>query len=195
MLASAYRCLLPVCLLCVCAGPAAAEDDAKTRDVEIDSFQLAVPESWKEVELTPAQQRFRRAQFEIPPAKGDEEPGELVIYYFGPQGGGGVDANVQRWVGQFDPSGREAKVTTGDSEQGKYVFVDVTGTYNKPIGPPIRQQTKPMPGARMLGVILNVGKGGNYFFKLTGPEKTVAQAAGNLRASFGARVDDEKDYE
>ena len=193
MLGSRFSFLWAAILVCTITGLAVGADDApKTKAVEIDSFTLNLPESWKQTDVT---SQFRKAQFEIPAVEDDPEPAELVVYYFGPQGGGGVEANVQRWVGQFDPDGREVKATTGESEQGKYVVVDVTGTYNKPIGPPIRQQTKPMPGARMLGVILHVAKGGNYFFKLTGPEKTVAQAADAFRASFGAKADDEKEYE
>ena len=74
------------------------------------------------------------------------------------------------------------------------MLVDVTGTYNKPIGPPIQQKTKAMPAARMLGVILAVEKKGNYFLKVTGPQKTVSAAAKAFRNSFGAAASKEKEY-
>ncbi len=195
MLVSNRQLLLAAGVFCAGSGFLVADDTVKTRSVEVDSFTLNVPENWKQTKPTPIQARFRKAQFEIPAAEGDSEPGELVVFYFGAQGGGGVDANIQRWVGQFDASGRKSKVTTGESELGKYVFVDITGTYNKSVGPPIRQQTKAMPGSRMLSVILRVAQGGNYFVRLTGPEQTVTDAADALRASFGADAKKEKDYE
>jgi len=195
MLVSSCRLFFCGCLILFAAPFLAADDAPATRSVEIDSFELSIPETWKQTQPSPAQRRFRKAQFEIPQADGDADPAELVIYHFGPQGGGGVDANLQRWIGQFDASGRKAKKTSGESPLGEYVLVDIAGTYNKPIGPPIRQQTQPMPGARMLGVILHAKKGGNYFFKLTGAEKTVTGAVDGFRASFGAKADSEQDYE
>ena len=184
---------IPACLI-LAAQLAPADEASQTQTVEIDSFKLTVPETWKATEPTPAQRQFRKAQFEIPAVEGDSEPAELVIFYFGPQGGGGVGPNIERWVGQFDAKGRKAKITTGDSDQGKYVFVDISGTYNKPIGPPIQQKTEAMPGARMLGVILEVGDDGSYFFKLAGPERTVTAAATDLRNSIGAKAENEREY-
>ena len=32
---------------------------------------------------------------------GDAEPGEVAVFYFGPGQGGGVQANIDRWIGQF----------------------------------------------------------------------------------------------
>lgn len=170
---------------------AAGADDKKseTREVKIDDIALIVPSHWKEQEPS---SRLRKAQFEIPQVEGDSDPAELVVSFF-EGSGGGIDANVQRWVNQFQSKERTAKLTEGTSKQGKYAFAEIAGTYNKPVGPPIRQQTKPMPGARMLGVILTVEGKGNYFLKLTGPEKTVAAAADAFRASFGADAKSEKE--
>ena len=85
-------------------------------------------------------------------------------------------------------------MASGTCKQGPYYVAEVTGTYNKPIGPPIRQQTKPTPGSRMVAVILMVKGKGNYFLKLTGAEKTITAVNKVLRTSFGASVDKEKDY-
>ena len=85
-------------------------------------------------------------------------------------------------------------MASGTCKQGPYYVAEVTGTYNKPIGPPIRQQTKPTPGSRMVAVILMVKGKGNYFLKLTGSDKTVAQATSALRKSFEANKSKEKVY-
>ena len=45
----------------------------------------------------------------------------------------------------------------------------------------------------MINVMLMVEDQGSYFFKLAGPEKTVSAAATDLRTSFGAKADDEKE--
>jgi gluconolactonase len=167
-----------------------AADDAKTKQVEAGTLKLTVPEAWKQ---GPRGRPFRQAEFEIPPADGDKEPGEYVVYHFGAGGGGGVQANIDRWIGQFRSEGRKVKVFTGTSPNGKYTLIDLTGTYNKPIGPPIQMKTQPLPGARMLGVVLQTEKDGDYFLKFTGPEKTVTAAGDDFRASFGGKAKDEKE--
>ncbi len=176
-------------ILSLTATTASADD--KTTEVKIKSVTLTVPAAWKK---TKPANNLRNAQFEVPVAKGDSEPGVFYVSYFG-GGGGGVDANIGRWVSQFGSVDRKANVTQGESPQGKYVFVEITGTFNKPIGPPIRRQTKPAPGYSMLGVILTVPDKGNYFLKMTGPDKTVAAAAKALRASFGAVKEKETAYD
>jgi gluconolactonase len=47
----------------------------------------------------------------------------------------------------------------------------------------------------MIGVILSVENKGNYFLKLTGPDKTVAEAADDVRLMIGGDVKQEKPYE
>jgi gluconolactonase len=178
------------------ASTAVADDKEKDADkkpvaVKIKDITLTVPADWKRER---ASNRLRLAQFVIPVAKDDKETGELVVYSFG-GGGGGVDANIKRWISQFANEGRKAEVTKGTSAQGKYVVADISGTYNKPIGPPIRRQTKPTPGYRMLAVILTIEGKGNYFLKLTAPAKTAAAAEKALRASFGADKKKESEYE
>lgn len=184
----------PLVVLAVSIAPLAAADEAKketkVRAVKVEDLTLAVPEAW--VQKPPAN-RLRLAQFDIPNADGDKEPTELVISSFG-GGGGGAQANVDRWIQQFQPKERTAKVTTGTSPQGEYIFVDVSGTYKKPIGPPIAGKFEDLPDARMLGVILNIKGKGNYFLKLAGPRKTVSASADALRTTFGGVEKDEKEF-
>jgi gluconolactonase len=163
-------------------------DDAKTHEVAVESIKLQVPESWKSEKPTSS---LRKAQFAIPAVEGDKEGAELAIF---PPLGGTPEANIVRWIGQFEADGREVKMTKGESEQGTYIFVDATGTYKKPVGPPIAQKTTPMAGYRMYGVIFTAKEGGNYFFKLTGPDKTVEAQKDALRTSFGGKAADEQEY-
>lgn len=175
--------------LAVLFTPSLFAEDAKTTEVEVKGIKLTVPEGWKQKDVT----GFRAAQFEIPAAEGDKDAGELVVFHFGPNGGGGVQANIDRWVKQFDAEERKLKISDGESKQGKYTLVELTGTWNKSIGPPVAMKTVKMPGARFIGVILHSEKSGDFFLRLTGPDKTVATTAKAYRASFGADAEKEKE--
>ena len=175
-----WNFVLSICLVALLVQDVNAEE-AKTKKVKLQDIQLEVPVSWKQQQPT---SRLRAGQFQLPAVASDKDGAELVVYFFG-GAGGGVNANLQRWIGQFAAQGRKVKITSGKSAQGPYYLAEVTGTYNKPIGPPIRQQTKATPGSRMVAVILMVKGKGNYFLKLTGPDKTVAAATDPLREGFG----------
>jgi gluconolactonase len=168
----------------VCAVSAAQE----TTDVTVDKLKFTVPRAWKQEEPSNS---LRLAQFKIPAVKGDAEPAELVV---SPPIGGTARQNIERWIAQFEPAGRTSKMTKGTSPQGEYLFVELSGTFKKPDGPPILGRSKPAPGYRMYGVILTVKGGGNYFLKLTGPDKTVAAQSEALRTAFGAKAGDETEY-
>ena len=156
----------------------------KTKKVVAKDIILNVPTSWKQ---SPASNNLRTAQFAIPKVEGDKDDAELVVYFFG-GAGGGVNANLERWSGQFQPGGKKQKIYKGQSKQGEYYLLDITGVYNKPIGPPINRQTNPTPGYQMMAVVLMIKDKGNYFLKLTGPQKTVAAAAQALRVAIDADV-------
>lgn len=170
------------------AETADAATEEETYEVKARDVTLQIPKSWKQEE---AGNSMRLAQITIDPVEGDSEGAELVLS--GPFGGG-VAQNAQRWVGQFASEGREIKMTQGEAPQGTYVVVDLSGTYNKTIGPPILRKSEPTPGYRMVGVILSKTDGGDYFLKLTGPEKTVDSIAKRLRKTFGGDADEEKPY-
>ena len=163
----------------------------KTEEVKIKGITLAVPADWKQEK---AANSLRLAQFKIGPAEGDKEPAELVVSSFD-GGGGGVDPNLKRWINQFEANGRKSKTTSGESAQGTYYLSDLTGTYKKPDGPPVAGKTKPVPGSRSIGVILEAPDKNIYFLKLTGPEKTVTAAADGFRQSFGGNAEKETAYE
>jgi gluconolactonase len=176
-----------IVLVLVSSTVSFAVDELK--DAKVGDITLKTPANWKQSEPT---SNLRLAQFEIPAAEGDKESAELAIFSFG--GGGGVQANIDRWVDQFNADGRKSKVTSGKSAIGEYVIADVTGTYKKPVGPPVLRKTEAMPGARMLAVILAVEGKGNYFLKLTGENATVSAAAEAFRSSFGGKEADEKAF-
>jgi hypothetical protein len=120
---------------------------------------------------------MRAATYIIPAAKGDSEGAECAVF---PNLGGGVEANITRWIGQFEK-------VEGTPNQKKEMInglpvttVDVSGTF-KGGGPMMGQSGGPKSGYRLLGAIVE-GPEGDIFFKLTGPAKTVAAAQSEFQA-------------
>jgi gluconolactonase len=162
---------------------------ANTKKVKAKDLSLTVPETWKQ--KTPGSS-MRVAEMEVPAAREDKEAGEFVVFWFGEGGAGGLDANVKRWIGQFEEEGRKVKIVSGESSAGKYTLVDLTGAYKKPIGPPIAGKSKRMAGWRVLNVFIET-EAGPYFLKLDGPQKTVSAVENDFRASFGGKKETEKE--
>lgn len=141
---------------------------------EAGGLTWTVPSGWK----SEAPRRMRAATYRIPALKTDPEAAELGVFYFGQGEGGGVDANVQRWLGQFtkpdgSPAAPSATVKKETIKGLPVTTVDVKGTYAG--GGPMMGATASKPGFRLLGAIVE-GPQGAVFFKLTGPEKTVGSA-------------------
>ena len=106
---------------------------------------------------------------------------ECVVYFFGQGQGGSVDANIQRWSGQFTENGApaQAKVAKRTVHALPVTTIDVTGAYSGMEG---GSQT----GVRMLAAIIE-NPAGNIFLKFTGPAKTIAanqQKFEQMLASF-----------
>ena len=163
------------------------EEKSATMEVKIKDLELIVPKSWEEQEPT---SKIATAQFGIPAAEDDETGAVLVISVI-KGGGGGVDMNIPRWLGEFSGEGRSIKVKTAKAEQGEYAIVDLQGTH---IGSSFARREVPLEDARMLVVVIAANDEG-YFLKLTGSKKTVDEAEEAFRTSFGAKGDEEKDYE
>ncbi len=121
---------------------------------------------------------MRLATYTIPHAAGDSEGGECGVYYFGQGQGGSVEANLDRWIGQFTqadgkPSKSAAKIDKRTVHALKITTVDVSGAYTG-MGGPNAPGGAPKSGYRLLGAIVE-GPQGSVFFKFAGPAKTVAQ--------------------
>lgn len=161
------------------AQESAASD--KTRSVRAGDLELKIPQSWKRRE---PKSESRVAEYEIPAVEEDPEPGEFVVFYFQGQGGS-VEDNVKRWLSQFDAKGRKAARFTGKCAAGNYTLLDISGTYNKPVGPPIAGKSKKLARWRVINVYLETEQG-PYFVKLDAPARTAAKAQAALRAALGA---------
>jgi hypothetical protein len=151
----------------IAASPLAAESAS--------GLTWTPPATWKATGPGP----MRAATYTIPAASGDSEGGECVVYYFGAGQGGGVEANIDRWVKQFQaPNGGPADELAKRADKTvngiAVTTLDLTGTYLfKPF--PMAPKATPKPGYRMLAGIAQ-GSDAPVFFKLTAPKKTADAA-------------------
>src|ERR1041384_2177078 len=76
------------------------KEAAKGTVVELGDLRSAAPAEWKEEQTTSS---MRAYQFRLPHVQGEDEDAELVIFYFGPGGGGSAADNIKRWKGFFTP--------------------------------------------------------------------------------------------
>ena len=133
------------------------------------------PPAWH---ARPAASSMRVAEFTIPHAAGDPEDAELVVYYFGAQGGGSAQANIDRWIAQMkQPDGRGVEGAKTDSRtiHGLAVSaVDVSGTYVAEVRPGSSEHYN-KPDFRLRAAVVSTPNG-PYYVKLTGPARTVAAA-------------------
>lgn len=133
----------------------------------VGDFQFDRPEGWAWVPVTSA---MRKAELSVPGSEG--VPAEVTFFHFGPGQGGGVEANVQRWFGQFQDGYTDTRAEKFG--QIPVTLVTASGTFSSgmPGGP-----TTPKSGYALRGAILE-SSGGDVFIKMTGPESTVKAAEG-----------------
>lgn len=150
-------------------GTAAALDEGHVAHA---GLAYAVPEGW--LAETPSSS-MRKAQYSLPSGEPDVT-GEVTLFHFGPGGGGGVEANLRRWAGQFQqPDGSDPmkKAETDQMQVGdlRVSTIEVDGRY-----------VSAMPGApayneadwRLFGAVVE-GPGGPWFFKGVGPKAVIEQ--------------------
>jgi hypothetical protein len=146
---------------------------AEDGKVVIEDLTFATPAPWKAAENASA---MRKATLTIE-AKGADKPMEAVFYYFGGGQGGDVDANIQRWIGQFQ-STNDVKREDVEIEGVKVTLVKATGTYMD--GAMFGEKTARENWA-LLGAIVP-GKEAPVFIKLTGPKDAALSTYDTFKA-------------
>jgi len=156
------------------AAPGGAEPEIDAAGLlDVGAIKFKVPSGWS---VRTPKSSMRRAQLEV---SGDKGPAELVVFYFGPQGAGSPEDNIDRWVGQFsnqDGSRVEnpslALVKAGDQEITR---VEVAGRYANTMAQP-GQAAAEQSGQRLIAAIVQSADG-PYYFKFLGPDETVTAQA------------------
>ncbi|MBD3257136.1 hypothetical protein GF377_01790 [candidate division GN15 bacterium] len=149
--------------------------EAASMELDGDAVTLAgvtftPPSEWRDLGAS----GMRKADYTFGPVGGDNDSASLAVYYFGPDNGGGIDANIDRWIGQMtmpdggDPSEAATRKTYEVGGMTAH-HVELSGIYNVSSGPMMSGATTPKDGYLMSAVVLEAPEG-NVFFKLTGPE-------------------------
>jgi hypothetical protein len=139
------------------------------------------PPGWQRVTPTSP---MRKASYKIPAAPKDPEDAEMAVFSFGSEGGS-IEDNIQRWTKQFpDAKPTDLKRSERQANGMTQTIVELEGTYSS--GMPGSAPT-PKPNFRMIGAVVET-PGGKYFFKLTGPKKTVEAS----RSAFFSLLDSVK---
>ncbi len=125
---------------------------------------------------------MRAAQFELPGEGPDAGAAQMAVF----AGiGGTVQANIDRWVGQFrDPATADQQTPTEIYQKGalKVTIVRAGGTHTAVAMNPNEPHPAPMAGSALFGIIVEGGPGGNVFLKTIGPAATVEAHTDALRA-------------
>ena len=114
---------------------------------------------------------MRIATYKIAKAEGDADDAELSVT----QVGGDVTSNINRWKGQFDPAA-EAEVNERAVGDLKVTVVNLAGTFKGMAMPGAPAGGAKENYAMLAAIVVWEGHGDPYFFKLTGPQKTVDAA-------------------
>jgi hypothetical protein len=152
------------------ATPSASASAAAKAPTGPTEVAWQAPARWKKVDNP---NRMRLATYEVPRAPGDGEDAELTVS----RAGGTVEMNVKRWAAQFDHRDVSQR---SEKKLGDLVvtIVELHGSFTG-MAMPGASAPKAKPHWAMIGAIVST-VGSPTFFKLTGPEKTVAVAKGEM---------------
>jgi hypothetical protein len=148
---------LALCALTT-AATLLAEDPAK---FPVGPCEFTRPADWKWIQPSSP---MRKAQLQIPGKEGGK-PADVTFFFFGDGQGGDVQANVQRWLGQFTGKPDANKVQPQEFNGVKVTLVSAEGTMK---ASPFGGQPDDQPDSALLGAIIEQ-PGGAVFVKLTGP--------------------------
>lgn len=150
----------------------AGQSDAQAEEVKLAEGKLtmAAPESWEKKE---PRTRIVEVEYAVPAKEAKTDAARLTMM----ASGGGVQANIDRWYGQFEQPNNKATKDVAKVEKlelsGLPVHVvDITGKFKDqprgPFGPTVVKENY-----RMLGAIIETNNAGTYYVKLYGPAETV----------------------
>jgi hypothetical protein len=162
-------------------NPPDSHVSGEVKRIDVGGLTFESPAGWEYRHPTSA---MRRAELG---ARGEDGTAGLVVYFFGNQGAGSAQANIDRWVGQFKhPDG--TPVTAAKAAQRKIAGlavtkVEVSGSYVGGMGAGASEQGE--PGQRMIAAIVDTPKG-PYYFKFLGDDAVVQENRAALEALLGS---------
>lgn len=167
----------------LCSGQADKQgSDAKTKEhkfsVADGQFHFVAPGDWVKVKPKFA---FYHAEFKIPKVEGDTSDGRITFS----QVGGSIDANLERWVGQFKDldKGDEDSIKKMSKEiaDTNVQIIHIEGTFMEGSGGPFSPK-KERKDYVLMGAALEVDSGSNVYIKAYGPRKTMDKNHKHLKS-------------
>jgi hypothetical protein len=143
-------------------------ETAQPIEFSAGDFTFERPASWEwVVSASPMRKAELRAEF-------GGQVADTIFFHFGPGQGGTVQANVERWLGQFvEPVEKlGAQIAEQDVNGTRVTLLQAHGTYLA--GMP-GQTPEPKEGFAMRGAILE-SPGGDVYVRMTGPRVAVDHA-------------------
>ena len=161
-------------IIAISSGPSFAADAANDSEpTTISVFDAGTLEVPADFEKTQPRSRIVQHEFQVKAGEGnDAQTARLTMM----PAGGNVQANIQRWHGQFTGGDPEVQKTE-ELKLGDWVvhLVDVSGTFSERMGggPFAGGKVVERPDYAMIGAILVHPEGRKYFVKMTGPASVV----------------------
>ncbi len=174
--------VIALALVSVLAFRGFAEDPKVERiDIAEGKLFLTPPSDWKKME---PRSRIIQYEFRAPKdAKDDDEAARITVM----AAGGSVEANIDRWIGQFDDVAKEdAQVEKKEVANQVVHLVEIKGTYKESSGggPFAPGPMKKFPNYRLLGAIVVTRDAGTIFVKMTGPADLVTKLEEGFKRSI-----------
>ncbi len=147
--------------------------DSGGSQVQAAGLAFTLPTAWTRQQPSSS---MRAVEAEIPGSAGS---GQLAVFFFGPGGGGSVDANLDRWTAQMaEPKSAPVRE---QFESGDYLVTTIQQTGTLVASTMGTFPTTDQPGYGLLGAVVE-GPGGPWFFKAVGPQATLAEQQTAFRA-------------
>ena len=166
---------------CLCFGQENEKgSDTKSKDhkfsVADGKFHFVAPGTWTKVKPKFA---FYHAEFKIPKVEGDTNDGRITFS----QVGGSIDANLDRWVGQFkdvDNGSDAVKKMSKEIADTKVQIIHIEGNFMEGAGGPFSPKTERSDYV-LMGAALETESGSNVYIKAYGPRKTMEKNHDHLK--------------
>lgn len=169
------------CFAVLAAQSALQAEEQASNKLELAGGKLLMiaPSNWEKVQPKSGivQHEFRA------PKEAKEDAARITIM----QASGGIDANIDRWVGQFEGvEKKDAKIEKKEVAGSKIHIVDISGTFKDSMGggPFAPGPVKKRENYRMLGVIIETKDAGTTFIKMTGEQPIVEQLSEGFKKSL-----------
>ena len=148
------------------AGASPATTRRSAEGLASSSFEWTPPRDWQPVEVRTGSPR--KAQFRIPGGPGIGDPGELVLYHFGPSSPDATEAKIEAWLGRFDSPTPPHRTRLGSTP--RVTRIEVQGTYREPDFGAEPAATR--PDTAMLLAVIHAEEG-DYFAQAIGDRSTL----------------------